>query len=161
MFVVIMGDLKRNTEEDKQQVFDLLEELKTTYSDLTIVSGACKDGIGSFVRNRCIADPKKLEFSFVEIDIRVWAKLAQATLSKVYMSRNPSLVYIGDVFHVFPYGGDKGHIPDLIELVKAAHLPLVVHHRSGKIESFNAIEKSESKKNSETVISNTLKDQLE
>jgi hypothetical protein len=161
MFVVIMGDLKRNTEEDKQQVFDLLEELKTTYSDLTIVSGACKDGIGNFVRTRCIADPKKLEFSFVEIDIRVWAKLAPATLSKVYMSRNPALTYIGEVFHIFPYGGDVGHIPDLINMVKAANLPLVVHHRIGKIESFNAIEKSESKKNSETVISNTLKDQLE
>lgn len=162
MFIVVMGDLKRDTENDKQQVNNLLDVLKQQVSDLTIVSAACSKGIGSFVRSRCIQNVGNLEFRFIEYDVKIWGILGKAVMSKVYASRNPAIEAIGDVFHLFPFGGDVGHIADLINRVKASGLPLVIHHRTGRIEKINyTISDHLMKKTNETISSGDLKSQLE
>ena len=163
MFVVVIGDLDRQTEEDENQVLDLMEELKNSYSDLIIVSAACKKGIGLFVKQRCLKNKNNPEFGFVEYDVKVWTPLDEARLAKAYISRNPSLIEIGEVFHIFTSGKEKGHIPDLIDKVKNRKLPLVVHNREGSRSFFNyaARELASTRSSSaDSISSNQLKDLL-
>lgn len=163
MFVVIMGDLNRDTQEDKDYVLSLLDKIKSQYSDLTIISGACKSGIGFFVRERCIRNKSNPDFGFVEFDIKPWTILSEARLAQVFMSRNPALVEIGEVFHILPLSGKTtGHIPDLINRVKKSGLPLAIHHRNGNIEQINYQIVSEVRAiNNQTLNSSDLKEQLE
>lgn len=162
MFVVIMGDLDRDTQEDKDYVMSLLDSLKSEYSDLTIISGACKSGIGFFVRDRCIRDKKNPDFGFVEYDIKPWTRLSEARLAQVFMSRNPALLEIGEIFHILPSGRTTGHIPDLISRVKKAGMPLVIHHLNGEVEKINYTTNNEIKKcRTGSLASGDLKSQLE
>ena len=162
MFVVIIGDLDRDTGDDKKQVLSLLEELKSQYSDLVIISGACKSGIGQFVRDRCIQNRNNPDLAFVEYDIKPWTRLSEARLAQVFISRNPALLEIGEIFHIFPSGRKTGHVPDLIQRVKKLNVPLAIHYLNGKIEKFNypEVEVGTQKKN-ESIRSSNLKDQLE
>ena len=161
MFVVVVGELGRDTEEDNEQVLDLLEELKSQYSDLTIVSAASKHGIGAFVKNRCMQNKENPEFGFVEVNINVWTRMDKANLAKVFMCRNPSLVEIGEEFHIFTSGKVVGHIPDLICKVKEKGLPLIIHEKDGTRKLVNYISSNKNRKVGSPLLSNSLKDALE
>lgn len=163
MFIVVMGDLDRDTLEDKNQVLALLEELKSQFADLVIISGACKSGIGYFVRERCIKNKNNPDFAFVEYDIKPWTRLSEARLAQVFMSRNPGLIEIGEIFHVLPSGKKSGHIPDLIQRVRKKGLPLAIHHQDGKVEKENypLVEANANAKEKTSFKSNELKSYLE
>jgi hypothetical protein len=162
MFAVIMGDLDRDTREDKEQVLALLEELKSQFSDLTIISGACKSGIGYFVRERCIQNKNNPDLGFVEYDIKPWTRLNEARLAQVFMSRNPGLIEIGEIFHILTSGKKTGHIPDLINRVRKRGLPLAIHYPDGSIVKENYPEVgSDFLKHKQSIKSSDLKAQLE
>lgn len=162
MIVVVVGDLELNSPKDKEYVLSLMEELKSRYSDLTIVSSACEKGTGYFVRERCITNRVNPDFGFIELSIRVWTILSRAKLAQVYMSRNPALNEIGEIFHIFKSDKEIGHISDLIIRVKNANKPLAIHYQDGRRELFNYPTIHDSSKTSATSIQSAdLKSQLE
>jgi hypothetical protein len=136
MIAVIVGDLDRESAEDKVAVVSLMNKLKNKYRDLTIVSAACERGIGSIVRNRCL-DKDNKDFSFIELGIRVWKITDKDKLSKIYSTRNATLQELGEIFFVFSSGWRLGHISDLLDRLKKNESPLVVYDKEMKKETFN------------------------
>jgi len=163
MIVVVVGDLDRDSENDQSQVLELLSELKIRYSDLLIVSAACDMGIGKIVRNKCIANKNNPEFAFVEISIKPWSTMSPAKLSQIYMCKNPALVEIGEVFHIFSSGKTRGHTFDLLNRIHKSKRPLTIHDKTGKVTYYNYQTITENKviKQGQTIQSSNLKDFLE
>lgn len=162
MIAVVVGDIDRSSNDDRISVLSVMDELRNTYRDLTIVSAACERGIGHIVRSRCLKNKDNPEFGFVEVDIKPWARLSKARLTQIYTARNATLLELGEEFHIFSTGWTQGHIADLIKRVKDKNLPLVIYHRNGTNYYFNIDQKV--KKNnmaSETLKSTDLKSELE
>lgn len=133
MFVVIVGDIDRDSIEDKNQVLSLIERLKNTYSDLIIISAACEKGIGKFVIDRCVQDKNNIDVGFVEYQVKPWIRLSAARLAHVYISRNPSLIEVGEEFHIYSSGKKQGYIADLISRLKKTNLPTMVYDFDGNV----------------------------
>lgn len=156
MFVVVGGDMMRDSQQDKEAVNSLLDSLKAEYSDLTIIGFACEFGIGQFVKERCIANKGNIEFGFIEVSIRLWRRFGKEKEGRLYTAmRNPGLIEVGERFELFPSSKMKvGHLSDLIDRVKEKGLPLALHY------PYNRIERS-SGEDKQTLTSDNLKESLE
>lgn len=168
MNVVIVGDMELDTQAYRQLVLKIVDDLKSKYRDLVIVSAACDKGIGHFVRERCLGKKESPDVAFVEINIHVWVRLAKARLAQVYVSRNATLVELGDEFHIITHGEKVNHISDLAQRVRDKGLPLSLYMPDQSEQSgirklvYNAIATRGTNLGSQgTVSSSDLKSQLE
>jgi hypothetical protein len=162
MIAVVVGDIDRSSKDDRTEVLFVMEELRNTYRDLTIVSAACERGVGHIVRSHCLKNPKNPEFGFVEVDIKPWARLSKPRLTQIYTARNATLLEIGEEFHIFTSGWTQGHVADLIKRVKDKNLPLVIYHRNGTKDYFNLSQgRWKNDLSTDTLKSTDLKSELE
>ena len=143
MYTVLVGDLNLDSPAYQKLVESLIAALKARYSDLVIISAACENGIGKFVRDRCISNKSNADVSFVEISLHVWARLERSKLAQVYMGRNASLLELGDEFYIISNGKRTGHIADLITRVRGGKAPLALFSStslSEKVQYFNGMQ---------------------
>jgi predicted RNase H-related nuclease YkuK (DUF458 family) len=117
MFLVVVGARERKSPIDEAQVVEVLNRLKTKYgTTMMVTSVACDQGIGSFVKKRCLQNTT--DFAFLEITQRIYADLPRSRMIQVFIARNAILAELGDEFHIFVDPNHHGTMEDLIKRIE-------------------------------------------
>lgn len=138
MNVVIVGARLRSEQEDSKLVNDLVDGLHKMYSDLFIVTTACDRGVGKIIKNRLTMPPHSLskpELHFLEIQYKIYAEdRPKAFYAKTYITRNYALRAIGEEFHLFMDGEQRGHMQHLLDLIQEEKLPYSLYQPGEECE---------------------------
>ena len=117
MFVIVVGARERKTPADESQVCEVLSRLKTKYgATMVVTSAACDQGIGSFVKKKCLGN--STDFRFLEITQRIYADLPRSRMIQVFIARNAVLAELGDEFHIFVDPDHHGTMEDLMQRIE-------------------------------------------
>lgn len=114
MNVVIVGAReRRETEEDKEQVGQLLQGLIKQYSSqLNVLSVGCDKGVGKLVREFCIQS----KIVFAEVRIKFEGEdIKRQFFAHMFLARNKALLEVGDEYYVFKGPNPNGIIEALID----------------------------------------------
>lgn len=138
MHVVIFGARNRQVDGDYELVNKLIDQLKSKYAKLDIISGGCDRGIGKYVKNRC--RPKELgqhqgEVQFFDVDVHIYADdLSKAHLGELWRARNAMFYEYGEEFHIFTDDQKSGIPQDLIARCAAGGRPYAVYYMGEKTD---------------------------
>lgn len=111
--VVIVGARERKeTQEDRQQVEELIKNLITQHNTrLHILSVGCDKGVGKVVRDFCIEN----KVIFVEVRMKFEGEdIPRAFFAHMFLARNNSLLAVGDEYYVFKGPNENGIIESII-----------------------------------------------
>lgn len=136
MRVVVVGDRDRHSLEDERAVSKLLLQLREKYrDDLLLVSASCDDGIGKIVKDqsRVTDDDGAFLFQFMEVVVKIHAKLDRTKLWDLYTLRDGTLIRAGEEFHIFVTGKRRSGFEKLIDEVKAVGKPLFIYAQGERI----------------------------
>ena len=108
--------IEEATKDDKFILRQVLISLNEKYKgSLRVVSYACDDGIGKLVKDLCI----EMRLKMAEL---IWffhgeERWDTHETAKAYVSRNPSLMELGDMFVILPDEDRWGIVEDLVHKV--------------------------------------------
>src|SRR5580693_755378 len=113
MFIIVVGARERKNPADKAQVDEVLNRLRAKYgATMVVTSVACDQGIGAFVKQKCLEN--SVDFRFLEITQRIYADLPRSRMIQVFIARNAILAELGDEFHIFVDADHRGTMEDLM-----------------------------------------------
>jgi hypothetical protein len=127
MRVAIIGASGRNTPQDRLLVEKLIAELQTKHSGCLFVTTAHSDGVGKFVREKCLEKDAhgqfKYQLALINIQLFV-SNLPRAEVAALYQARNPALLEIADVFYYLANSSRTGMLENVIEKAQALNRPV-------------------------------------
>src|ERR1035437_5159832 len=115
MKIVIIGAKERNTPEDRQAVNALIEMAAVAYPGCVLITMLTHEGVGLFVKAKCLEGAPDFKYQLVEISVRLYAKnLSKNEVSESYLARNASMFEVGDCFIYLASESRRGMIEELI-----------------------------------------------
>ena len=138
MKIVIVGSAERNTDQDRADVYSLIDQLYERHVSAVFVTIYAKQGIAKFVKDKCGERDSKNEFKYqlAVCDIQLFShSLPRQEASAIYTARNAMLFELGDVFYFFVVPGRVGIMEELLRArVLPAGRPYTVFLSGEKIE---------------------------
>jgi len=112
--VIVGARERRETENDKQKVEDLIRQLVEKYSTrLQVLSVGCDKGIGKNVRDFCL----KNRVTFAEVRVKFEGQdIPRMFFTHMFLARNNSLVAVGDEYYVFKGPNENGIVEAIIPM---------------------------------------------
>ena len=126
MNIVIVGGNGRNTQQDRQAVNELVDKLHQKHANCLFVTTAHSDGVGKFVREKCIEKDSrgKFKYQLALINIQLFvSNLPRAEVTALYQARNPAMLEIGDIFYYFANVSRSGMMEDMIAKAVSMNRP--------------------------------------
>lgn len=135
MRVGIVGARTRSELADEPLVNAIIDDIKTRYSKLLVITKSCDRGVGKIIKNRC-KDPQKKrrnEFDFAEASLRIELvneELPKTEFATLFNALNATLVEVCDEFHLLTEEEPKGTMADLLQRVIASGKPYAMYKPS-------------------------------
>ena len=117
MKIVIVGAKDRNTDEDKALVEELVDLAAKTYPNCVFVTMLTHEGVGLFVKQKCLEKGSNSNFKFqlIEVNLRLYAKqLSKSEVSQIYLARNATMFELADMLIYLANNDRRGMIEDLV-----------------------------------------------
>ena len=122
MEVVIVGDRSRELPQDNVLVNQIIDECKSKYPKLRIITKGCDRGVGKMIKVR-LTDPvsrRPREIDWLEVSLQhhlVDEDLPKMEFSSDYDALNSVLVELGDEFHILSEDRPRGVTMNLLRRV--------------------------------------------
>lgn len=129
MKIAIVGSKERDTEEDRQLVASLLEQLVLEAPHSVFVTALSHIGVGKFVRDKCLEKTElgRYRFALIECSVRIYAQsLSKSELSQIYLARNATPFETADMLIYLASEDRRGTMEDLLERFQRAGRPALV-----------------------------------
>lgn len=118
MRIVIVGAKERNTDEDRKLVEELIDLCAVTYSNPMFITMLTFDGVGSFVKQKCLQKDSlgRYKHQLAECIVKLYASnQSKAEAAAIYLARNAPCFELGDIFYYFASADRRGSIEVMIE----------------------------------------------
>jgi hypothetical protein len=129
MNIAVVGSKERDTEEDRQLVSSLLEQLVLEAPHSVFVTALSHIGVGRFVRDKCLEKDNagRYRFALIECTVRIYAaSLSKSELSQIYLARNATPFETADMLIYLASEDRRGTMEDLLDRFTRAGRPTLV-----------------------------------
>ena len=117
MKIVIVGARDRDSDADKEAVGALIERAYDKYIDCVIITAFASNGIGQFVKEKCLEKDGggNFKFQMIECLVRTYTRnLTRVEYGEVCVAMNALLFELGDCFFMFAADDRRGTLEELI-----------------------------------------------
>ena len=129
MNIVIVGAHNRISSDDRKLVSDLIDGLAEKYSSCLFVTTAHSEGVGKYVREKClernVRNEYKYQLAVVNVQLFV-SKRSREEVAAIYQTRNATLLELGDVYYYLASDSRTGMMETLINSAEALGRPVKV-----------------------------------
>jgi hypothetical protein len=129
MNVVVVGAKERISEEDKSLVSELIDQIDQRYSACMFISTLTHNGVGKFVKEKCLEKDIKGRFKnqFLDIEIRSYASnLSKVEYGSICLALNATLVELASIVYYFANESRRGTLENLVDRSMAVGIPTKV-----------------------------------
>ena len=129
MNIAIVGARERDTEEDRELVGKLMEQIAVEAPRSTFVAALTHIGVGRFVKDKCLEkdDQNNYRFALIECQTRIYSRsMSKSDLAQVYLARNATPFEISDFLIYLASEDRRGTMEDLLDRFLAAHRPVLL-----------------------------------
>ncbi len=129
MNVVIVGAHNRASKDDRKLVSDLIDALAAKYSSCMFVTTAHSEGVGKYVREKCLEKNVRNEYKYqlavVNVQLFV-SKRSREEVAAIYQTRNATLLELGDIYYYLASDSRSGMMETLITSAQELGRPVTV-----------------------------------
>ena len=129
MYIVIAGARERDTDEDRDYVNFLIEQIQQEAPHTIFVGTLTHTGVGRYVREKCLErdGEGRYRFALIECSVKIFAQgLAKSDLATIYLARNATPFEMADALIYLASEDRRGTVEELKTRFDKAGRPVLV-----------------------------------